>query len=285
MKTYVLRVALMAGLVVMAAGWGQAESLSGTIASTHTLTQDTDLTGDVICTVSDAPCLVFGAPSLQLRLHGHAITGQGLADACPTVAFAEDGIETNRHPGVSIVGPGLVRRFRQHGILVNSDLAAVRQVVVASSCLNGIAVFGRGNRVEQTTVVRAALVGPGFAGIFCGGSGGHRLRRNEVVSGGGPGITVAPAAGTDALPNLLEMNSASGNDGIGLVLAWGAVGNSIRRNAVLGNRQVPDILDGNPVGTNQYEATLCETSLGGAPSCSNLPALAGHEPAMGTELE
>jgi Right handed beta helix region len=285
MKTFALSVTLMAGLVVMATGWGQAESLAGMITTTRTLTQDTDLVGDVTCTVSGTPCLVFGVPGIQLRLHGHTITGQGSPDRCPSgVLFGEDGIQTNKQPGVSIIGPGLVRRFREHGILVNSDHSAVRQVVVASSCLTGIVVYGRDNRVEQNTVVRASLVGPGFAGIFCGG-GGHRLRHNEVLSGGGPGITVAPSSGSASLPNLLEENSASGNDGIGLLLALGAIGNTVRRNAVLGNRQSPDILDGNPTGANRYEANLCETSLGGAPSCPNLPAISGHAAPTGTDAE
>jgi parallel beta-helix repeat protein len=286
MKTFALSVTLMAGLVVMATGWGQAESLAGMITTARTLTQDTDLVGDVTCTVSGAPCLVFGAADIQLRLHGHTITGQGSPDRCSAgVLFGEVGIHTKGQAGVSIVGPGLVRRFRGYGILVNSDHSAVRQVVVASSCLTGIVVFGRDNRVEQTTVVRAALVGPGFAGIFCSGDGGHRLRHNEVVSGGGPGIAVVPSSGSPSLPNLLEENSASGNDGIGLLLAMGAIGNTVRRNAVLGNRQSPDILDGNPTGANQYEANLCETSLGGAPSCPNLPAISGHAAPTGTDAE
>jgi hypothetical protein len=286
MKTFALSVTLMAGLVIMATGWGRAESLGGIITTTYTLTQDTDLAGDVTCTVSGAPCLAFGAPGIQLRLHGHTITGQGRPDRCPSgVVFGEVGIHTKTQAGVSIEGPGLVRRFREHGILVNGDHSAVRQVVVASSCVTGVVVFGRDNRVEQTTVVRAALVGPGFAGIFCSGDGGHRLRHNEVVSGGGPSITVAPSSGSASLPNLLEENSASGNDGIGLLLALGAIGNTVRRNAVLGNRQSPDLLDSNPTGANRYEANLCETSLGGAPSCPNLPAISGHAAPMGADAE
>jgi parallel beta-helix repeat protein len=115
--------------------------------------------------------------------------------------------------------------------------------------------------------------------------GGHRLRHNEVVRGGGHGITVAPVPGAAALPSLLEENSASGNDGIGLLLALGVTDNTVRRNAVLGNRQSPDLLDGNPAGANRYEANLCETSLGGAPSCPNLPAISGHQTPTATDAE
>jgi hypothetical protein len=207
-------------------------------------------------------------------------------DQCPSgVVFAEDGIDTGGQPAVSIVGPGLIRRFRAHGILVNGDRSAVRQVVVASSCIDGIVVSGRSNRVEKTTVVRSSLLGPGFAGIFCGGNGGHRLRHNEVLGGWGPGITVAPAAGADALPNRVEENSASGNDGIGLLLAEGAIGTTVRRNAVLGNRQSLDILDGNSAGANQYDFNLCETSWGGVPPCQPLPDLSGHMAPTGTDAE
>jgi parallel beta-helix repeat protein len=284
MKLFVRCVTLVVGLVALATEGVQAMDIAGTIATTLTMTEDSQLVGDVTCTVTGAPCLKFGAPSITLRLNGHTMTGQGAPDRCPSgVLFGEDGIQTSGQPEVSIVGPGLIRRFREHGIRVSGDHSAVRQVVVASSCVDGIAVFGRDNRVEQNTVVRAALVGPGFAGIFCGGDGGHRLPHNEVVGGGGPGITVAPASESSARPNLLEENTASGNDGLGLVLAWGAVGTTVRRNAVLGNRQTPDLLDGNPAGANRYEANLCETSLGGAPSCPNLPALAGHAVPTGTD--
>jgi parallel beta-helix repeat protein len=284
MKTFVRRVTLVVGLVALATGGVQATDISGTIATTLTMNEDSRLVGDVTCTISGAACIQFSAPSLTLQLNGHTITGQGSPDRCPSgVLFGEDGIHTNGQAGVSIVGPGLVRRFREHGILVNGDHSAVRQVVVASSCVTGIAVFGRDNRVEQNTVVGAALVGPGFAGIFCGGDGGHRLRHNEVVRGGGPGITVAPASGSSARPNLLEENSASGNDGIGLLLTLGAIGNTVRRNVVLGNRQSSDMLDGNPAGMNRYEANLCETSLGGAPSCPNLPTISGHADPTGTD--
>src|SRR5262245_19478506 len=134
MKTFALSVTYIAGLVVLAMGWGQAESLAGMITTTHTLTQDTDLVGDVTCTVSDEPCLAFGAPGIQLRLHGYTITGRGSPDRCPSgAAFGEVGIHTKKQAGVSIVGPGLVRRFREHGILVTGERSAVRQVVVASN--------------------------------------------------------------------------------------------------------------------------------------------------------
>jgi hypothetical protein len=159
MRAFVMSITLVAGLIVLATGGVQAESISETITTTRTLTQDTDLGGDVTCTVSGAPCLVFGAPVIQLRLNGRTITGPRIPDACPTVALGEDGIRTNGQPGVAIVGPGLIRRFREHEILVNGNHSAVRQVVVASSCLDRIAVFGRDNRVEQNTVVWAATAG------------------------------------------------------------------------------------------------------------------------------
>jgi Right handed beta helix region len=278
MKTGVRCLMLVVGLVASGTGRSQATDIAGTLATTLTITEDSQLVGDVTCTVTGAPCLRFGAPGIQLRLNGYAITGQGVADRCPSgVVFAEDGIYTHGQAGVSIVGPGLVQGFRQHGIRLSGDRSVVRQVVVAGTCVDGIAVFGRDNLVEQNTVVRAALVGPGFAGIFCGDNGGHRLRHNDVVGSGGHGITVASSV-ESALPNLLEENSASANEGIGLVLAWGVIGTTVRRNVVVGNRQSPDLLDGNPAGINRYEANLCTTSWGGMPSCRPVPALAGRAP-------
>jgi hypothetical protein len=38
MKRFALSATLMVGALVMATGWGQAESLSGMITATHTLT-------------------------------------------------------------------------------------------------------------------------------------------------------------------------------------------------------------------------------------------------------
>src|SRR5712691_5639819 len=51
--------------------------LSGTISSTLTIFDDTRLVGDVTCTaaVATAPCIVFGASHIKLRLNGHTITG------------------------------------------------------------------------------------------------------------------------------------------------------------------------------------------------------------------
>jgi hypothetical protein len=69
------------------------------------------------------------------------------------------------------------------------------------------------------------------------------------------------------------------------LLTLGAIGNTVLRNAVLGNRQSSDMLDGSPAGANGYEANLCETSLGGAPSCPNLPAISGHQDPTVTDAE
>ena len=63
------------------AGPAQATDLSGNISMTVMITEDSQLVGDVTCTVPLSlaganPCIVFGADHIKLRLNGHTITGQ-----------------------------------------------------------------------------------------------------------------------------------------------------------------------------------------------------------------
>ncbi len=58
----------------------QADDISGTINTTLVLHDDSELSGDVTCTVSLTspganPCISFGADHIKLRLNGHTITG------------------------------------------------------------------------------------------------------------------------------------------------------------------------------------------------------------------
>ncbi len=43
----------------------QATDISGIIATTLTIFEDSELVGDVTCTVADAPCIAFGAPGIK----------------------------------------------------------------------------------------------------------------------------------------------------------------------------------------------------------------------------
>ena len=52
-----------------------AADISGPIASTRVITENSRLVGDVTCTVTGAPCITFGAPHIELRLHDDGTGG------------------------------------------------------------------------------------------------------------------------------------------------------------------------------------------------------------------
>ena len=128
----------------------QAADIGGTISTTLTITENSQLVDDVTCTVNGAPCIAIGAPNVTLELNGFTLTGQADAQtACqggpPTFpAVLEDGIDVNAQAGVTIRGPGLVQRFRGPGIYAynNSTRFTVTGVTVATNCYSGILVGG-----------------------------------------------------------------------------------------------------------------------------------------------
>src|ERR1700687_6401042 len=67
----------------------QATDISGTISSTLTIFDDSELVGDVTCAVVGAPCISFGAPHLTLDLNGFTITGR--ADALTPCSVSHPG--------------------------------------------------------------------------------------------------------------------------------------------------------------------------------------------------
>src|SRR5581483_2274636 len=73
-----LRLALTAVCLGTNSGIVRAADISGTISETMNITEDSRLTGDVTCTVENAPCLDITAPNVILDLNGFSLTG--LAD-------------------------------------------------------------------------------------------------------------------------------------------------------------------------------------------------------------
>jgi hypothetical protein len=144
--------------------------VSGLITRTYTIVEDTDLTGDVTCDVTGAPCFSFGASGVELRLNGFSITGKAdPATACAGAALTanEGGILTNNQPRVAVRGPGLVQRFRQHGVWVaGSQDARVENITASTNCGSGVFIAANsfGTLVEGITSVRN-----GSAAAPCGG--------------------------------------------------------------------------------------------------------------------
>jgi hypothetical protein len=154
-------VATFLGALFACAGSTQARDIGGTISSTLTIIEDSQLVDDVTCTVTDAPCIAIGASGITLDLNGFSMTG--LADpetACSggfEAGFVEDGIDLNGRAGVTIRGPGLVQRFRGPGIYSygNGSGLTVTGVTVSTNCASGILVGGgSGHEISGNTAVR-----------------------------------------------------------------------------------------------------------------------------------
>lgn len=169
-----IRVAAVATTAVIALGPGirAADQVSGVISRTYTIVEDTDLTGNVECDVaSGTPCFAFGAAGVQLRLNGFTITGKAdPATACAGALLGgESGISTAGLNNVSVHGPGLVQRFRTHGVAVLASRdARIDTITAATNCGSGVFVAATsfGTLVEGVTAIRN---GSTAAGASCGG--------------------------------------------------------------------------------------------------------------------
>jgi hypothetical protein len=148
------------------------DSVSGTLTRTFQIVADTELTGDVSCAVADGtPCFAFAVPGVELRLNGYTVTGKGdtVTGCGGAVTAGEVGVSTNGQSRVTVRGPGLVQRFRNHGVQVGgSTNARVEGLTVSTNCGSGIFVLGTSFSalVEGNTSVRNGSSMPGLA---CGG--------------------------------------------------------------------------------------------------------------------
>jgi hypothetical protein len=66
----------VASILIFVAGVSHATNIRGTISSTLTLFEDSQLVGNVTCTVVGTPCIKFGAPRIELELNGFIMTGR-----------------------------------------------------------------------------------------------------------------------------------------------------------------------------------------------------------------
>ena len=160
------RIALTLALVLAASV--QAANISGPIASTLTINEDSQLTGDVTCTVSGAPCIVIGGPHVTLKLNAFTINGQGDSlTGCSGASTANEiGILVNAQVAATIQGPGLVQRFRNTGVLLLSSTGVtVTGITTATNCASGILVSGGGDN----QLIRNVSVRNGNGASACGG--------------------------------------------------------------------------------------------------------------------
>ena len=157
------------GALFACAGNADAREIGGTITTTLTITEDSQLVDDIICTVTGAPCIEIGASGITLDLNGFSMTG--LADSetgCSGVSTGSDaGIRVSGQTGVTISGPGVVQRFRGAGIYprMNSIRTTVTGVTLSTNCASGILVGGGSDHLLEGNV----SVRNGSATFSCGG--------------------------------------------------------------------------------------------------------------------
>jgi len=304
-----------------------AQEVCGVLPATLIITENTRLTCDVQCLETSGPCIQFGKDNITLSLAGFTMTGTasppascapspGAGPAPNPGAYPYDGISTAGHDRVRIRGPGMVQKFRRHGIFMFvTDNAIVENVTSHYNCYSGIFLgLSHENFLSENASVRN---GSASAGAPCGGncvtnSNGNRIRRNHFhgngsVAPGGPPLAGIPndfgvgLVGTSS-GNVVEENSIGGNIN-GILLYPATAGNLIRHNLIAGNPPVQvevsagtlvgyDIRDASAAGANTFQDNHCVTYLGasfesgnnaggasdGSPAkpCPNFPRARGH---------
>ena len=211
------------------AGTAQATDLSGNISMTVTITEDSQLVGDVTCTVPLSlaganPCIAFGADHIKLRLNGHTITG-AVANPPTGCSLPSDssfgvGIEANGRTDVKIAGPGVIQNFQRWGILLlSSDHVTVRKVTANRNCWSGMQTIGTSESdFEEDVWVNNAA---GSNGAPCGGiclvNSNKNVMRKSTFYGNG------------------SIDYANGNVDFGIGFEGSSSENRVRENDIGGN--------------------------------------------------
>ena len=167
--------------VLVSAGTAHATEISGTISSTLTIFDDSELVGDVTCSVPLTmpgvnPCISFGADHITLRLNGYTITGPVTPPtgcSLPTDSMYGVGIDVLDRTHVEIVGPGIIQHFARWGILVGltghpSDHVTVKKVTVFDNCWSGMQTIATSRSTFEENVF--ADDAGGSNGASCGGT-------------------------------------------------------------------------------------------------------------------
>ena len=306
-------VLFLAGSATVAA----AEDISGTINVTRIILEDSRLVGNVTCTMTTTPCIQFGAPNIALRLNGFTMTGPANPDDSTTCQATSgppisDGIANGTsaatsQAGVQIIGPGMVQKFRRHGILIFgaagiSTNVRIKHVTSHHNCFSGLLTNGMTDSVieEIVSVSNAANSG----GAPCGGNCLVNSNNNRILNSlfGGNGSVCAAALCAGAPPvinnndfgigligtssgNLIEGNNITGNSN-GILITAPASGNTIRGNIAAGNPPSQVSRTYGPVGfdikdeammngaRNTIDRNWCISYAGPGPSpCPSFPAV------------
>ncbi len=232
----------------------QATDISGTIISTLTIFDDSELVGDVNCNVpltaadakGAASCIAFGASHIALHLNGHTLTGPVTPPtncSLPSDAHFGVGIYANGQTDVKIEGPGVIQHFERWGIyLFSSSGVTVRKVTANRNCWSGLqtGLTSDSNFEEDIWINNAA----GSNGAPCGGiclvnSNKNRMHKSTFYGNG----SVDYANGNvdfgigfegSSSENRVEENDIGGNTN-GVLFFNTSSDNVVRRNVIVGN--------------------------------------------------
>jgi hypothetical protein len=163
-----VRLAALSAVVFAGAGIAEAEDISGTIDVTKTIVEDSQLVGDVTCTMKDSPCIAFGASDITQWLNGFTITGPGQPDNPPNPADptefcnptsgppVADGIAIVNQTEARILGPGTVQKFRRHGIFIVGTIGVSTEArvkdITSHHCFSGILTAAMSDSVIEGLV-------------------------------------------------------------------------------------------------------------------------------------
>jgi parallel beta-helix repeat protein len=271
--------------------------------ATHVITENTRLSCDVVCEVLTGPCIQFGKSNITLWLNGFTMTGPTapVPECAPNPGPPWDGISTAGFDHVRVRGPGMVQKFRRHGVFVfDSEKAKVEQVTSHYNCFSGIFLgLANDNEIKENVSVRNGRASTIFP---CGGncissSNNNWVHRNHyygngsIVAGvptGTPNDFGVGLVGTSS-NNLIEDNSIGGNIN-GILIVPQTSRNVIRRNIIAGNPPVElsptitgspvgvDIRDASPAGANTFHENLCVSYEGATlpRPCPNFPRYSTH---------
>jgi hypothetical protein len=293
----VLTAAVVIGFLV--AGSAAAENISGTITTTKFLTEDSELVGNVTCATTTEPCIDLAASHITLRLNGFTITGSADPDAgiCnPTSGNPQaDGIRTVNVTHIRIVGPGMIQKFRRHGIFIVGQpniptRATISDVTSHHNCFSGVFTNTMSSsRIEGIVSIRNAIQsGAAPCGGNCLVNSHNNIIRRNFFAGNGSAANNNNDFGVGLIGNssgnVIEDNSIGGNAN-GLLLQGLTRGNLIRLNVIAGNPPSQFSKDyGAAIGAdvkdeatadgarNTFDRNWCVTYLGPGPApCANLP--------------
>ena len=245
------RFALVLFALFLYASRAQATDLSGTIASTITITQDSELVGDITCTVplttaGANPCIAFGFDHIKLKLNGHTITGPVTPPTGCSVPGDPSfgvGVEASGRTDVKIEGPGVIQNFERWGIfLVSSTGVTVRKVTANRNCWSGLQTIDTSdsNFEEDFWINNAA----GSNGAACGGiclsdsnnNGIHKCTfyGNGSVEYANGNVDFGIGFEGSSSENRVEENDIGGNTN-GVYFFNSSSDNAVRRNVIAGN--------------------------------------------------